>query len=169
MAQTSTTKCNLCNTTNGTLRDDGKPEVDLLDEEELVKTKSVVNYIKNRNNSVGVYIANCRRNPLQLYFEVEIVALGRNSIIGVGLVHDKYPLDRLPGWKSGSIGFHADDGSIFIETGYGDPYGPVWNVGDMIGCGIHLPSETNSPKKSSKVDFFFTYNGKKVRIYMLMF
>ncbi|XP_071124196.1 SPRY domain-containing protein 3-like [Mytilus edulis] len=105
------------------------------------------------NNQVGLYIANCK---LKSYFEVEIVALVKNSQIGVGLVHDKYFLHDHPGWRLGSIGFHADDGRIYIEDGRGFPYGPVWNVGDIIGCGATL-------KSPYRVDIFFTYNGKKIK------
>ncbi|CAC5404522.1 unnamed protein product [Mytilus coruscus] len=117
---------------------------------------------ETKMNDVGVYIANCRLVSPKLYFEVEIVALGINGTIGVGLVHDEYSLTRQPGWDSHSIGFHADDGRIYIENGYGRPYGPSSNVGDIIGCGIHLPTETTASKSPLKACVFFTHNGKKL-------
>lgn len=45
--------------------------------------------------------------------------------------------------------------SIYIEKGEGDPYGPLWNAGDIIGCGISSISHCQA-------NVYFTYNGKKV-------
>jgi len=35
-----------------------------------------------------------------------------------------------------SLGYHADDGKIFIGSGIGDPVVPRYHKGDMMGCGI---------------------------------
>lgn len=43
-------------------------------------------------------------------FYVEIVAFGDDGSIGIGLVPFDYPFGNQPGWKDGSIGYHADDG-----------------------------------------------------------
>jgi hypothetical protein len=36
----------------------------------------------------------------------------------------------------GSIGYHAEDGKIFIGSGVGDPFVPRCLKGDRMGCGI---------------------------------
>jgi len=55
----------------------------------------------------------------------------------------------LPGWVESSFGYHADDGRFIAENGAGHPYGPVFSVGDTVGCGV---SDNN--------ELFFTKNGK---------
>lgn len=52
-----------------------------------------------------------------------------------------YPKHRHPGWSKGSIGYHADDGKIFIGSGVGDPFGPRCHKGDRMGCGILFPRD----------------------------
>ncbi|VDI15389.1 Hypothetical predicted protein [Mytilus galloprovincialis] len=121
-----------------------------------------LSFKETKMNDVGLYIANYQLGSAKLYFEVEIVALGINGTIGVGLVHDEYSLIHQPGWNPGSIGFHADDGRIYIESGRGRPYGPSSNVGDIIGCRIHIPPGTSASQSPLKACVFFTHNGKKL-------
>jgi hypothetical protein len=52
-----------------------------------------------------------------------------------------YPKHRHPGWNKGSIGYHADDGKIFIGSGVGAPFGPRCHKGDRMGCGILFPRD----------------------------
>lgn len=33
-------------------------------------------------------------------------------------------------------GFHADDGRAFCCQGNGEPFGPTFTSGDVVGCGI---------------------------------
>ena len=40
-----------------------------------------------------------------------------------------------------SIGYHADDGKIFIGSGVGDPFVPWCQKGDRLGCGILFPRD----------------------------
>lgn len=40
------------------------------------------------------------------------------------------------GCRRGSWGYHGDDGSLFLETGSGKPYGKKFGTGDVIGCGV---------------------------------
>ncbi len=71
-----------------------------------------------------------------------------------------YGVDRStglqPGWAVGSIGYHADDGGIFIETGMHTQRGPVCNVGDKMGCGMKKQEE------SEQYIIYFTKNGQEV-------
>lgn len=92
-------------------------------------------------NSVGLY-----------YFEVEIIQVG--DTIGIGFINKDFNvLNKIPGWESNSIGYHSDDGLVFLCNSQGEKYGPVYTNGDFIGCCI------NTIEKY----FFFTKNGEKLK------
>jgi len=44
------------------------------------------------------------------YLYSEIVSAGEKCAIAIGLVPENYPHGLQPGWRRGSIGYHADDG-----------------------------------------------------------
>ena len=70
------------------------------------------------------------------YFEVEILGTGSLGAIAIGLGKFSYPLHSHPGWSLGSVGYHADDGKLFVEVGRGEEFGPSCAEGDRMGCGI---------------------------------
>ncbi|XP_050521165.1 ran-binding protein 9 isoform X1 [Daktulosphaira vitifoliae] len=72
------------------------------------------------------------------YFEVKIVSKGRDGYMGVGLSAQGVNMNRLPGWDKHSYGYHGDDGHSFCSSGTGQPYGPTFTTGDVIGCGVDL-------------------------------
>ena len=41
----------------------------------------------------------------------------------------------------GSIGYHADEGKIFIRSGVGDLFVLQCHKGDRMGCGILFPRD----------------------------
>ena len=94
------------------------------------------------------------------YFEVTIVDYGRMGWIGVGLAHQTYPLDRMPGWEKNSVAYHCDDGKLFLEHGKGTSLACPAQEGDVIGCGVRL--------NPTAIDFdlkpivFFTRNGEEI-------
>ncbi|XP_066995473.1 SPRY domain-containing protein 3 isoform X2 [Anabrus simplex] len=90
---------------------------------------------------VGLAQARCPLNTTNHYFEIEIIDPGENCYIAIGLTRRDYPRHRHPGWNKGSIGYHADDGKIFIGSGVGDPFGPRCHKGDRMGCGILFPRD----------------------------
>lgn len=113
---------------------------------------------------VGFAQARLPLNTTVHYFEIEIVDPGESCYIAIGLTRRDYPKHRHPGWNKGSIGYHADDGKIFIGSGIGDPFGPRCHKGDRMGCGILFPrdyvcqydsdggSVENSPSSPTLVD-----------------
>ncbi|KAF4520497.1 hypothetical protein B566_EDAN004748 [Ephemera danica] len=72
------------------------------------------------------------------YFEVKIVSKGRDGYMGIGLSAQGVNMNRLPGWDKHSYGYHGDDGHSFCSSGTGQPYGPTFTTGDVVGCGINL-------------------------------
>uniref|UniRef100_A0A914DRK6 B30.2/SPRY domain-containing protein n=1 Tax=Acrobeloides nanus TaxID=290746 RepID=A0A914DRK6_9BILA len=91
--------------------------------------------------SVGIY-----------YFEIEVVSMGQYGYLGIGLSMKSTNLNRLPGWDFYSYGYHGNDGLVFNSSGKGDPYGPSYSNGDVVGCGIHF----------SRREIFFTKNGQNL-------
>lgn len=63
-------------------------------------------------------------------------------------------MNRLPGWDKHSYGYHGDDGHSFCSSGTGQPYGPTFTTGDVIGCGVNLIDNT----------CFYTKNGHHLGI-----
>ncbi|XP_043227976.1 ran-binding protein 9-like isoform X2 [Amphibalanus amphitrite] len=88
------------------------------------------------------------------YFEVKIVSKGRDGYMGIGLSQQGTSLNRLPGWEKYSYGYHGDDGYAFNSTTTGQPYGPTFTTGDVIGCGVNLVENT----------CFYTKNGHHLGI-----
>uniref|UniRef100_A0A8C2JMG0 RAN binding protein 10 n=1 Tax=Cyprinus carpio TaxID=7962 RepID=A0A8C2JMG0_CYPCA len=88
------------------------------------------------------------------YFEVKIVSKGRDGYMGIGLSAQGVNMNRLPGWDKHSYGYHGDDGHSFCSSGTGQPYGPTFTTGDVIGCCVNLINNT----------CFYTKNGQSLGV-----
>uniref|UniRef100_A0A8C9TZW0 RAN binding protein 10 n=1 Tax=Scleropages formosus TaxID=113540 RepID=A0A8C9TZW0_SCLFO len=88
------------------------------------------------------------------YFEVKIVSKGRDGYMGIGLSAQGVNMNRLPGWDKHSYGYHGDDGHSFCSSGTGQPYGPTFTTGDVIGCCVNLINNT----------CFYTKNGHSLGV-----
>lgn len=91
---------------------------------------------------------------LLYYFEIKVLSKGRDGYMGIGLAAQGANMQRLPGWDKQSYGYHGDDGNSFCSSGTGQPYGPIFTTGDVIGCGYNIV-ENNC---------FFTKNGLNLGI-----
>ncbi|CAG8836550.1 24568_t:CDS:2, partial [Gigaspora margarita] len=69
--------------------------------------------------------------------------------IGIGLSKPGTPLDRMPGWGTGTIGYHGDNGRLYYERERGVNFGPLYTTGETVGCGINFFDN----------EIFFTKNG----------
>ncbi|XP_052251265.1 uncharacterized protein LOC127858299 isoform X2 [Dreissena polymorpha] len=116
-----------------------------------------LSFVSNDKNWPGLYVAGKPLSPENYYFAIEIVHNGLNSEIGIGLVPHKYPLNVLPGWKEFSVGYHADDGYLYVGEGTGRSFGAKCNLGDRMGCGIQF-----TKSEGERRQMFFTRNGKRV-------
>ncbi|KAL2026979.1 hypothetical protein VTO58DRAFT_111070 [Aureobasidium pullulans] len=86
------------------------------------------------------------------YFEFEIIRGGQKGLIGIGLCREESRIVGMPGWDSGSWGYHGDDGKLFSQddsssVGVAETYGN----GDVIGCGISIDTSV----------IYFTKNGRR--------
>lgn len=111
---------------------------------------------KGAGGSVGVVKILEPLSPIFNYYEYEIVCRGQRCAIGIGVGEQGYPTDRMPGWNRNGIGYHADDGRLFHQDGYGRVFGPTCTEGDRMGCGVEF--EASEPY----VQVFFTKNGTQV-------
>jgi hypothetical protein len=130
--------------------------------ERIVVHGNMLSYGGVEDGRVGLYVASEPLNRERNYFEVEIVDAGEMGTVGVGLVPARYPLDSQPGWKSDSVGYHADDGKLFKSSSVGRHFGPECSTGDRIGCGINFGQVVNDDPHRQMVPVFFTRNGKEI-------
>lgn len=91
------------------------------------------------------------------YFEIDLLSMGEDTIIGIGAVPKKYPLDLAPGWGKNSMGYHIDSGQLFHARDRGKYFGPIAKKGDTIGCGINF-----IPNNLHQCSVYFTYNGVEI-------
>ena len=89
-----------------------------------------------------------------VYFELTVLCRGSRGAIGIGLSVAGYPQHKMPGWESGSYGWHGDDGKVFCPRVAGRPFSELWKVGDVVGCGLNL----------RKRELFFVLNGRNLGV-----
>ena len=75
------------------------------------------------------------------YLEYRIISGGLRCAVGIGVGSSKYPLDSMPGLNLSGIGYHANDGKMFYQSGQGLDIGPTCTVGDRMGCGVDFRSQ----------------------------
>lgn len=92
------------------------------------------------------------------YFEIDLLSMGEDTIIGIGAVPKSYSLDLAPGWGKHSIGYHIDSGQLFQARDRGKYFGPIAKKGDTIGCGINF-----IPNNLHQCSVYFTYNGVEIK------
>lgn len=48
--------------------------------------------------------------------QVTIVETGKFKTLGIGIVNEDFDISSMPGWEKDSVGYHTDDGNIFLRT-----------------------------------------------------
>nr|ACG46452.1 ran-binding protein 9 [Zea mays] len=86
------------------------------------------------------------------YFEMAVRNAGYKGQTSIGFTSESFKMRRQPGWESNSCGYHGDDGHLYRGLGKGEPFGPKFTSGDIIGAGINYLSQES----------FFTKNGAPV-------
>ena len=112
----------------------------------FTEDKLTLEYAGNRGvgQDVAMALANFPISLQNHYFELEILENGVEGAIAIGLGSISYPLHRHPGWNSGGIGYHADDGQLFKGVGIGKAFGPKCSAGDKMGCGVRFSVEDDN-------------------------
>ena len=117
------------------------------------KDKMTVRYTGRGNHSqdVGAVRTNwpCPHRCFVYYYEVSVIDAGTRGSIGVGLADPSFDLNRQPGWEPNSYAYHGHDGRRYVDSERGEPYGPRFGAGDVIGCGLLTDHR----------EIFFTKNG----------
>ncbi|KAK3777048.1 hypothetical protein RRG08_008898 [Elysia crispata] len=75
-------------------------------------------------------------------FSIEIINKGEYGYIAIGVCPKRYPPNRQPGWNSGSIGYHADDGGIFVAAGWPATKKEKCTTGDIMECRLDFDNQT---------------------------
>ncbi|EPX70923.1 ran GTPase binding protein [Schizosaccharomyces octosporus yFS286] len=83
------------------------------------------------------------------YFEIQVLSCGKEGRICVGFCKKNTQTGRLPGTTPESWGYHGHNGEIYHGSKTGERYGPQFQTGDVVGCGLNLINKT----------IFFTKNG----------
>lgn len=122
------------------------------------ETGSVFTFAQSKGSSVGVVKLWEPMSPLLNYFEIEILDKGMRTALGLGVGNSGYSMSAMPGWNSYGIGYHADDGHLFHQSGSGRAFGPTCTKGDIMGCGIDFSTDCGT----GYAKVWFTKNGKKV-------
>ncbi|CAG8728720.1 29322_t:CDS:2, partial [Racocetra persica] len=81
---------------------------------------------------------------LLYYFEVDIIIdKGETGYIEIGFTKNLNNLNILPGWHSGSMGYHGDDGFKFDESGHYEVYSPLFSTGVTIDIAFEVALNEN--------------------------
>ncbi|CAH3122192.1 unnamed protein product, partial [Pocillopora meandrina] len=94
--------------------------------------------------------------------QVLIQETGERRIAALGAVHESYDCHKMPGWDSGTVGYHIDEGKIF-ETGFHkqgrEVEGAMAYRGDLIACEVDFRGVPEG-----KVSVLFFLNGIEIRV-----
>ncbi|RUS75929.1 hypothetical protein EGW08_016317, partial [Elysia chlorotica] len=135
----------------------------------LFDDSGIVSYLYNykSSGSIGLMTFQQPITRSQNKFSIKILKMVEKTIFTIGLGPEDYPLNRQPGWDSGSIAYHGDNGKFYLEKGSGVFEGsgspPIWKVGDEITAVVRDfgDAETIQPEDTVVVDFF--YNQKLIQ------
>jgi hypothetical protein len=94
----------------------------------------------------------------ECYYQVKILRKPNpDTTIGIGYATCPYPPFRLPGWDPQSVGYHSDDGAVFLnDVDFGSPCGRALRVGDTLGVGYRVQPLA----LGYHITFYFTINGQ---------
>ena len=98
------------------------------------------------------YVA-CSSNPFPVPYGIRLTVTSsssRRAAFGIGFCEEHTSLGMHLGWTEGAWGYHGDDGNIYNKGGTGTAWGPRYEVGDTVGCGVNF----------DKGIAFYTRNGK---------
>lgn len=60
------------------------------------------------------------------------------SVIAIGVCRASTTLATYPGWLKGTLGYHGDDGGIFVGSGLAVQTLETFTTGDTVGFGVNF-------------------------------
>ncbi|KAK3588393.1 hypothetical protein CHS0354_028970 [Potamilus streckersoni] len=114
---------------------------------------------------VGQFIAPKPLTKENSKCSITILAPGDIKAIAIGLVPQDYPPNRQPGWNPRAIGYHADDGGIFIEAGFSTRRTETCDVGDVMEVEIDVDNKKGWFRKNGKQMIELNINLSKLGLY----
>eukprot|EP00316_Scyphosphaera_apsteinii_P012463 CAMPEP_0119320514 /NCGR_PEP_ID=MMETSP1333-20130426/52684_1 /TAXON_ID=418940 /ORGANISM="Scyphosphaera apsteinii, Strain RCC1455" /LENGTH=424 /DNA_ID=CAMNT_0007327253 /DNA_START=169 /DNA_END=1443 /DNA_ORIENTATION=+ len=124
----------------------------------VTKDKLQVRYVGKANHfeDVGAIRSNwpCPQRCFLYYYEATVLDSGARGCLAIGLAEGGCQLNRPPGWESSSYAYHGSSGKKHFESEQGEPYGPGFVSGDVIGCGLLC----------LRREIFFTKNGQHLGV-----
>ncbi|XP_070180872.1 uncharacterized protein [Littorina saxatilis] len=100
------------------------------------------------------------------YFEVEVLEkASEKEGQGIGLVSGNCEAFVYPGWTSNTIGYHNDDGGLYVNGEDPEPNSKkeyCCRPGDKMGCGVIFPKEVTKHNEREPILLlvYFTKNGQ---------
>ncbi|XP_062577865.1 uncharacterized protein LOC134239727, partial [Saccostrea cucullata] len=125
--------------------------------EALVLQEAGVVCYKTGSKPVAQFVAPKPFSEALKRFSIKILCGGSKNCIGVGMCPRMYASNNMPGWKSKSFGYHADDGGIFIEKGSSQTKVEKCSDGDVMAVEFDV--------KSSELKFF--KNDQEVHVHKM--
>ncbi|KAH9494571.1 SPRY domain-containing protein 3 [Bulinus truncatus] len=108
-------------------------------EVKICQSNGILTYIGDSENvPVGQFISASPLTPNCNSFSFEIIDTGKRSIIAIGVCPRNYPATNLPGWKAGSVGYHADNGGIYVALGTAVKESEPCTDGDVMKCEVNF-------------------------------
>ncbi|KAL1503348.1 hypothetical protein AB1Y20_011400 [Prymnesium parvum] len=122
------------------------------------KDKLSLRYVGKGNHShdAGSMRANhpCPKRCSVYYFEATVLDAGARGCVSIGLADQFFLLNRRPGWEANTYAYLGEDGKRYNDCERGEPYGPTFGTGDVVGCGLLC----------DRREVFFTKNGKHLGV-----
>lgn len=86
--------------------------------------------------------------PFDALTNMLILFTSSSGNIAIGLGKEDFP-SAMPGWDDMSWGYHGDDGKVYHNS-RSRSYAERFEVGDIIGCRLRIPSGIVNFKKNGQ-------------------
>lgn len=109
-------------------------------------------------------LVQCSRplTPHNANFKIQILDGGLSNNVIIGLTGKDILLNKQPGWYKATIGYHCDDGMLFMGNKIGERVGSLLRNGDIVECGFKYPDNFLFDKKHRTACVYFSVNGQEV-------